>query len=519
MQDSPPDWLILPFKNVSKLQKNMMPLITLTSREQELENLVIVVSRLTRLPGGIFSSAEKKYITDQVENRKQDLIVFNRLGYHLVVYFVREEKNRSKRLENCRKNGDLIAGTLNKFQAKRVAIFDGGATPDETLALAEGMALGTYQFLKHKTVKEEVNTLELIEIYSRSPEENGMDAQSVRIRQLNQVHDAVYRCRDLINEPHSHLTATDFAALVESMGQLCGASVEILTKPKLEALKMGGLLGVNMGSHEQPTFTVMEWKPENALNPKPLVLVGKGVMYDTGGMNLKPGDSMLNMKDDMSGAAAVASAIYAIASAKIPVHVVGLMPATDNRPGEKAIVPGDVITIHNGKTVEVINTDAEGRLILADALSYASRFDPMLVIDLATLTGAALRAIGKFGAAAMHSGAEKELNQLMKAGNEVYERLVEFPMWDEYGELIKSDIADLKNLGPAEAGMITAAKFLQQFTSYPYIHLDIAGPAFLEKRDSYRGLGGTGFGVRLLAEYVFSSIFAPLNTLSNGTTR
>jgi leucyl aminopeptidase len=178
------------------------------------------------------------------------------------------------------------------------------------------------------------------------------------------------------------------------------------------------------------------------------------------------------------------------------------MPATDNRPGVKALVPGDIITMHSGMTVEVVNTDAEGRLILADALSYAKKYDPSLVIDLATLTGAAVRAIGKLGAVAMQSNAASELEALKKSGFEVYERLVEFPMWDEYGDMIKSDLAELKNLGPGEAGMITAAKFLEKFTSYPYIHLDIAGPAFIDKRDSYRGQGGTGFGVRLLFDFI-----------------
>jgi leucyl aminopeptidase len=286
------------------------------------------------------------------------------------------------------------------------------------------------------------------------------------------------------------------------MGKESGVHVEVLNKQKIAALKMGGLTGVNLGSHEPPTFTVMEWNPAGAKNKKPVVLVGKGVVYDTGGMNLKPGDSMLNMKDDMSGAAAVAATLYAIAMANLPLYVVGLMPATDNRPGVKALVSGDIITMHNGTTVEVLNTDAEGRLILADALSYAKKYDPALVIDLATLTGAAVRAIGKFGAVAMQSKAPEELEMLKKSGYAVYERLAEFPMWEEYGELIKSDLADLKNLGPPEAGMITAGKFLEKFTSYPYIHLDIAGPAFIEKRDSYRGQGGTGFGVRLLFDFV-----------------
>jgi len=219
---------------------------------------------------------------------------------------------------------------------------------------------------------------------------------------------------------------------------------------------------------------------EKAVNKKPFVFVGKGVVFDSGGMNLKPGESMSTMKEDMAGAAAVASAIYAIALAGLPVHVIGLMPATDNRPGPNAIVPGDVINMQNGMTVEVLNTDAEGRLILADALNYATRYKPSLVIDLATLTGSAIRAVGKYGIVAMQKNAVKELDLLKESGMETYERLVEFPAWDEYAEGLKSEIADMKNIGPAEAGAITAGKFLEKFTAYPYIHLDIAGPAFIE---------------------------------------
>ena len=492
----------------------MIPSITLTSKEQELEHLVVVVSRASKLPAAIFSAAEKKYVKEQVENNKKEVITFNRLDYMVFACFVKNEPDRPKRLEACRKAGDKIAGCLNDHKATRVAIFDAEEMGGEVLAVAEGMALGSYRFLKYKKEKENESTLKKIEIYSKTLEEMRDTGYGIhdtgsriahpvsRIPDLDILLHAVALCRDLVNEPNSHLTATGFAREVEKMAKESGATVEVLNKQKLEALKMGGLLGVNRGSQEPPTFTVMEWKPADAQNKKPLVLVGKGVIYDTGGMNLKPGDSMLNMKCDMAGAAAVAATVYAIARAKLPVYVVGLMPATDNRPGMKALVSGDIISMHNGMTVEVLNTDAEGRLILADALSYAKKFDPALVIDLATLTGAAVRAIGKFGAVAMQSKAAKELEALESSGYNVYERIVEFPMWDEYGDLMKSDLADLKNLGPAEAGMITAGKFLEKFTDYPYIHLDIAGPAFLDKRDSYRGQGGTGFGVRLLYDFV-----------------
>ncbi|MCL4165812.1 UNVERIFIED_CONTAM: hypothetical protein GTU68_033770 [Idotea baltica] len=208
------------------------------------------------------------------------------------------------------------------------------------------------------------------------------------------------------------------------------------------------------------------------------------------------------MKCDMAGAAAVIGAICGVASLKLDKHVIGLVPATDNRPGGNAFVPGDIINMYDGTTVEVLNTDAEGRMILADALAYAKKYKPGIVIDLATLTGSAVAAIGSGGIVMMGTAAESSKNQLKKSGENVYERLVEFPLWDEFGDMLKSDIADLKNLGPREAGAITAGKFLEHFTDYPWIHLDIAGPAWLHGASSYRGKNGTGTGVRLLIDFI-----------------
>ena len=266
---------------------------------------------------------------------------------------------------------------------------------------------------------------------------------------------------------------------------------------------MGGLLGVNRGSPDPPTFNILEWKPKNAVNKAPIVLVGKGVVYDTGGLSLKPTPhSMDYMKCDMAGAAAVAGALYAVAKRKLPLHVVGLIPATDNRPGGRAYVPGDVLRMHNGLTVEVMNTDAEGRLIMADALSFGERYKPELVLDAATLTGAAARAIGTQGVVAMGTAPEKEFKALEEAGMAVHERVARFPFWDEYDKELDSDIADLKNLGGDLAGAITAGKFLARFTTRPYIHLDIAGPAFLHKPEPWKPRGGTGVGVRLFYRFL-----------------
>jgi leucyl aminopeptidase len=196
--------------------------------------------------------------------------------------------------------------------------------------------------------------------------------------------------------------------------------------------------------------------------------------------------------------------MYAISKAKLPVHVIGLIPATDNRPDGNAYTPGDVVTMFDGSTVEVLNTDAEGRMILADALSYAKKYNPELVIDIATLTGSASRAIGSQAMVGMKVKSDKEFSSLCKSADKVHERIVEFPMWDEYADMLKSEIADRKNIGGVEAGAITAGKFLEHFTDYPYIHLDIAGPAFLSKSNAYRTVGGTGVGVRLFYEFIKS---------------
>jgi leucyl aminopeptidase len=309
--------------------------------------------------------------------------------------------------------------------------------------------------------------------------------------------------RTLINEPVSYLTAVQFSKEMQKVGKESGFSVKVLGKKEIEAKKMGGLLAVNAGSMDPPTFTIMEYKPEKARNKKPIVLVGKGVVFDTGGLSLKPTpNSMDEMKCDMSGGAAVVGAMMAVAKNQLPVHVIGLVPATDNRPGMNAVCPQDVITISDGTTVEVLNTDAEGRLILADALVWAQQYKPEVCIDLATLTGAAVRAIGTYASAVMGTAERNVMDKLAESGMHVWERTVQFPLWKDYGDEMKSDIADLKNLGGAYAGQISAAKFLEHFTDYPWIHIDIAGPAYSNGASGYRTKGGSGVGVRMLYDFI-----------------
>jgi leucyl aminopeptidase len=307
----------------------------------------------------------------------------------------------------------------------------------------------------------------------------------------------------MVNEPASHLNAVQLAEKFQMMGRDAGFSVTVFDKVKIQELKMGGLLAVNLGSIDPPTFSVLEWKPVNHKNVQPIVLVGKGVVYDTGGLSLKPTkDSMDYMKCDMAGGATVAAVLYFAAKCQLPIHLIALIPSTDNRPDGNAYAPGDVITMHSGQTVEVLNTDAEGRLLLADALSYAKIFDPFLLIDVATLTGSAAMAVGQYGIVGMGTAGNDIFGLLKVAGENVYERIVEFPLWEEYGESIKSDIADMKNIGAREAGAISAGKFLEKFVSYPWIHLDIAGPSYINSRDQYRTKGGTATGIRLLIDFL-----------------
>jgi leucyl aminopeptidase len=460
-------------------------------------SVIVLADKPANLPTDLLTQAELDYINNQYDVQKKNQFDFNKFDHWIYIHFLNlEESTPFKRAENLRKAGDKLATSLNEQKSETVTILDCLHDSQAAYYLLEGLALGNYQFLKYQTKAAETrNTLKEVNIISKA-------IKQTAIIHLNLLVEAVFMARDLVNEPNSTLTATGLSEAFTEMAHTAGIKVEVFNQKKIEALKMGGLLAVNRGSDEPATFTIMEYKPQHAVNKQPLVLVGKGVVYDTGGNSLKPNASMMTMKSDMAGAAVAGSTIYAIAKAKLPIHVIALIPSTDNRINGNALVPDDIITISDGTTVEIGNTDAEGRLILADALVYAKHFNPMLVIDLATLTGAAVAAIGTVAAVAMHNECENYYETLSDCGYKVHERIVAFPMWDDYAELIKSDIADIKQIGGKYASTITAAKFLEHFTDYPWIHLDIAGPAFSEKRDSYRGLGGTAFGVRLLFEFI-----------------
>ncbi len=385
---------------------------------------------------------------------------------------------------------------MNSQKTKEVSLFNATGSKDVTLAFAEGLALSNYEFLKYKTKEKKEKSLKVLHVDAKSSDKKTLD-------ELAKVVAANFFARNLVNEPLSYLTATQLSKDIAKAGKQNGFSVKVFDKKKIQALKMGGLLAVNKGSIDPPTFTVLEYKPTKAKNRKPIVLVGKGVVYDTGGLSLKPTpNSMDQMKSDMSGAAAVAGVFVAVSQLKLPIHIVGLIPATDNRPGMNAYVPGDVVHMMSGLNVEMLNADAEGRMILADALHYAKQYKPELVMDFATLTGAAVRAIGSLATAYMGSADENVKSKIEASANNTYERLIQFPLWDEYGDWIKSELADINNVGPGEAGHITAGKFLEHFTDYPWLHFDIAGTAYVTKEDSYRGKFATGVGVRMITDFL-----------------
>lgn len=443
----------------------------------------ILVGNTDKMPKGL--SGEHKELFKEFLKGEDDFRSVN--GLNSSTFFIKAGDDAEK----LRKAGAKVRAALRR-EVEKISIFG----DDAILPVTEGFLLASYQFTHYLKEAEKKNyLLKTIRV------EDSIDKEKVQ-ELLNTVK-AVIWARDMVNEPVSFLNAEQFAEEMVQISKDAGLDVHVLEKTQIESLKMGGLLAVNKGSIDPPVFTIIEYKGKKAKNKKPIVLVGKGVVYDTGGLSLKPTPgSMDSMKSDMAGAACMAGAIYLAALQKLPVHLIALIPCTDNRPGLNAYAPGDIITMFDGTTVEVLNTDAEGRMILADALAYSNKYDPELVIDAATLTGAAVRAIGTHASIIMGTADDSYFNKLEKAGNDTFERVVRFPFWDEYMEDMKSPIADLKNIGGANAGMITAGKFLSHFVKAPYIHMDIAGPSWLDSGSDYRPKGGTGAGIRLLFNFL-----------------
>jgi leucyl aminopeptidase len=474
----------------------MKPKVEKISQISPDQSVVCIIGNVNIPERLTLSKSEKEYAQKQLD-AKEEYVFIN--SYNKCIYLVRIKEGTShhKVREELRRTSYNLRKLIKANNHSELVVTAENAYDEAVVDFTEGLLLSFYSFEKYKTREEEG-------VKQNYPEKlllHGNLADS-EIIWLVELINAVYFTRDLINEPVNHLNATALAGEIKKIGDSAGFKVEVLTKGKIEALKMGGLLAVNKGSVDPPVFCILEWKPDNCLNKNPIVLIGKGIVYDTGGLNIKTGDFMDGMKGDMAGAATVTGVLHTIASNSIPLHIIGLIPSTDNRPGGNAYTQGDIITMYNKLTVEIGNTDAEGRLILADAISYASKYAPELIIDIATLTGSAAMTFGNQAIAVMTNADRKFINLLDECGKDVYERIAELPFWDEYGELLKSDVADLKNIGGRAAGAIIAGKFLEKFAEYPLIHMDIAGTEMLKKDDYYRLKNGPASGLRLLATFL-----------------
>jgi leucyl aminopeptidase len=378
--------------------------------------------------------------------------------------------------------------------------YKGISIEDATRSVVEGVLLSLYNFTMYKTLKKEdkatINNFTLI------VQKKDVLAKVKSVAKNSQtVAEAVCFARDLVNMAGSDATPTFLANKAKEIARKPGVKCRTLSLPDMKKLGMGGILNVSRGSSQPPKFIILEYNTRKK-NSDTIVLIGKGVTFDSGGISLKPGKGMDLMKADMAGAAAVLGAFKAISSLKPANHIIGLVPCTENMPSGTALKPGDIIKCMSGKTVEILNTDAEGRLILADAIAYAKRYKPDAVIDLATLTGACVAALGTF-ATGMLGNNDKLKERVKQAGEKSHERVWEMPLWKEYYELIKSNIADIKNTGGRYAGTITAACFLGEFVKdFPWVHLDIAGTFLVEKDTPYIRKGATGVGVRLLTRLI-----------------
>jgi len=407
------------------------------------------------------------------------------------------DKIRGAAAESCRY---LRGKGATDIAAVAIGAGENGIKSDEAVrAITEGALLGLYTFKRHMTKKEddnkEINTL-TIYATNKSQAEKAIVPGKV-------VAEATNWARDMVNEPSNFMTPGDMAAEARQMAKKYGLKVEVFEKEKIKEMGMGGLIGVSQGSQQPPKFIILTYKGRSA-DGIDVALVGKGLTFDSGGISIKPSEHMEDMKGDMAGGASMMGAIRAIAQFKPEINVTAFIPATENMPSGSAQKPGDIITALNGKTIEVINTDAEGRLILADALSYATKLGAKMIIDAATLTGACQVALGNACSGAFTNN-QPLVDKIIAAGKEVGESAWQMPMFEEYKELNKSDFADIKNSGTRYGGAITAAKFLEEFVDKtPWVHLDIAGTYDTDKEKGYQIKGATGVPVRTLVSFVLS---------------
>jgi leucyl aminopeptidase len=362
--------------------------------------------------------------------------------------------------------------------------------------MIEGIGLGNYKFDKYKSSRDKTEPLNAIFHYT-----NQKILKSA-IENAKRIIDSVYFARDLINEPAITVTPIELGRRAKNELTKYGVKTTIFDKRELIKRKMNAILSVGGASENQPCMIIMNYKPKTGIKKK-IALVGKGVTYDSGGLSIKPTSGMLEMKADMAGGAVVIGTIMAAAKLKLPIEIIGIVPAVENMIGGKSYKPGDIIKASSGKSIEVKDTDAEGRIILADALHYASQQGPYEIIDFATLTGSCVVALGSI-AAGLFTKNDRMADRLINSGQKTFERVWRLPFWNDYNSQIKSEIADVSNLGPRWGGAITAGKFLEHFVDkkIPWTHIDIAGPAIKHESTNYTKEFDTGFGVRLMVDYL-----------------
>mgnify|MGYP001557781985 CR=1 FL=1 len=469
------------------------------------------ITRLDNLLGGLIKDMVKSGEFKGKINEVVTLPTRGDIPARRVILVGLGKKNEFK-LDSIRQVSGKSTNEARRIGLKRVAVLltgdgiKGFSVNSMSRAYAEGALLSIYKFDRYKTEKDDtqdgIKELWLIDEYGRGLEEAKDGVKVGRI-----IAESANFARDLANQPANELPPVKLADAARRLARECGLASMIFDERKLKKLKMNALLGVAQGSDEPPRFIILEYN-KGEKKKGTVVLAGKAITFDSGGISLKPSEKMEEMKYDKSGGSAIIGVMRAVALLRLPLHVIGLIPATENLPGGSALKPGDVLKSFSGKTIEIISTDAEGRLILADALSYADRFKPDAIIDIATLTGACVIALGH-NATGILGNDEGLLALFKEAGERSGERVWELPLWKEYDEQIKSDIADVKNVGGRPAGTITGAAFLKKFLpdlaggrKTPWAHLDIAGTAWKEKEGPYLSKGATGVGVRLLVQFL-----------------
>ncbi|MGA2316448.1 MAG: leucyl aminopeptidase [Thermodesulfobacteriota bacterium] len=395
------------------------------------------------------------------------------------------------------KAGQFIRNSGIKQFVFPIKKFDGHSEEGLAESFVTGLLLGVYQFNEFKTLeRDKIKEIGEVILLGEKDEEIKWIGDGLRTGEI--ISEAVYMARDLVNGPSNQVTPTVLAEKAQQIAKDYGVEIQVFEVSQAEAMGMGAFVAVAKGSQEPGKFIVLEYNKGKGLDT--IALVGKGITFDSGGISIKPSENMDRMKDDMSGAAAVLATMQVASKLQLPFHLVGIMPATENLPSGKAYKPGDILKTLSGQTVEVISTDAEGRLILSDALTYSLRYQPKAIIDLATLTGACVIALGDF-VIGLFGNDESLLKRIEEASSKTGEKVWRLPLWDEYFEYLKSDAADFRNVGTRAAGAIIGAIFLSKFVEkVPWVHLDIAGPASIEKERPYIPRGGTGAGVRLLVQ-------------------